>query len=180
MVIIQIDTTPPADPVVTVDPITADNAINAAEAGGTVAVTGSVTGASDGDPVVVTVNGMTFNGTVTGGMFSVDVPGSELEQDTSVEIAVTTSDAAGNTATGSETQTYTVDTTPPVAPTVDPLTTNNTTPTITGTAEPGSTVEVTIGGATYQTTATNPGGTFSINTQTAMPISGTFMPNEKV
>ncbi|WP_246213084.1 Ig-like domain-containing protein [Azospirillum brasilense] len=43
--------------------------------------------------------------------------------------------------------------------------TRNTTPVITGTAEAGSTVTVTIGGATYTTTAT--GGNWSVNLATA-------------
>ena len=44
---------------ITLDAITADNIVNAAEAGGTVAVTGTVGGdVQDGDTVTLTVNGI--------------------------------------------------------------------------------------------------------------------------
>ncbi|WP_044563930.1 DUF4347 domain-containing protein, partial [Azospirillum sp. B4] len=70
----------------------------------------------------------------------------------------------------------TVDTTPPAAPVVTSAAlTNSATPTITGTAEAGSTVTLTVGGATYTTTAT--GGTWSINLSTATPTSGSLSLN---
>ena len=54
-------------------------------------------------------------------------------------------------------------------------TTNNIAPVISGTAEAGTTVTVTVGGATYTTTAT--GGTWSLDLGTATPSSGTLLLN---
>ena len=68
---------------ITLDAITADNVVNAAEAGGTVAVTGTVGGdVADSDIITLTVNGVAYTGTSTGGVFSIDVAGSDLAADT--------------------------------------------------------------------------------------------------
>lgn len=69
-----------------------------------------------------------------------------------------------------------IDTTPPVTPTVTTQTTNDSTPLLSGTAEAGTTVTVVVGGATYSTTATG-SSTWSIDTGSATPDSGTFSPN---
>ena len=60
---------------ITLDAITADNIVNAAEAGGTVAITGTVGGdVQDGDTVTLTVNGVDYTGLVQAGLtFSIDV-----------------------------------------------------------------------------------------------------------
>ena len=60
-----------------------DNIVNAAEAGGaTVAITGTVGGdVADSDIVTLTVNGVAYTGTSTGGVFSIDVAGSDLLAD---------------------------------------------------------------------------------------------------
>ena len=103
-----VDTTAPAS--ITLDAITADNIVNAAEAGGTVAVTGTVGGdVQDGDTVTLTVNGTAYTGTVASGAFSIDVAGSDLaaDADTTVDASVTTTDAAGNSTTATDTQAYT-------------------------------------------------------------------------
>ena len=95
----SVDTTAAAS--ITLDAITPDNVLNAAEAGGTVAVTGTVGGdVEDGDTVTLTVNGATYTGQVSGGSFSIDVAGSDLlaDPDTTVAASVTTTDAAGNTS----------------------------------------------------------------------------------
>ena len=76
-----VDTVAPAA-TITLDAITADNIVNAAEAGGTVAVTGTVGGdVQDGDTVTLTVNGITYTGAVAGGAFSIDVAGCDLAAD---------------------------------------------------------------------------------------------------
>ncbi|MGY0835848.1 hypothetical protein, partial [Azospirillum argentinense] len=72
-------------------------------------------------------------------------------------VSATATDAAGNISSAG-TQTLTIDTTLPDAPTVTSAAlSNSTTPTLTGTAEANATVTVTIGGATYTTTASGTG-----------------------
>ena len=114
---------------ITLDAITADNIVNAAEAAGTVAVTGTVGGdVQVGDTVTLTVNGnSSYTGLVQAGLtFSIDVAGSDLAADTNVHASVTTTDAAGNTATATDDQAYTVDTVAPVASiTLDAITADN-------------------------------------------------------
>jgi hypothetical protein len=64
-----------------------------------------------------------------------------------------------------------VDITPPAAPVItapaDGSVTNDNTPLVTGTAEPGSTVTVTVGGTTYTTTA-GPAGNWSVPVTTPL------------
>ena len=88
------------------DPITTDNFINAAEASGTINVSGKATGAfSTSDIVSLTINGKTYSGTPkSDGTFSIPVPAAELiaDQDTTVDAAI------GNSA--SALQNYGVDT----------------------------------------------------------------------
>ena len=57
--------------------------INAAEAGGNIAITGTVGGdAQVGDTVTLTVNGANYTGAVAvGGTFSINVPGAQLVAD---------------------------------------------------------------------------------------------------
>ena len=103
-----VDTVAPVASII-LDAITADNIVNAAEAGGTVAVTGTVGGdVQVGDTVTLTVNGnSSYTGQVQAGFtFSIDVAGSDLAADTNVHASVTTTDAAGNTATATDDQAY--------------------------------------------------------------------------
>ena len=67
-----VDVTAPAPTITLTSSVTADDVINAAEAGANVAVTGTVGGdAQDGDTVTLTVNGANYTGTVAGGAFSI-------------------------------------------------------------------------------------------------------------
>ncbi|MCU4580295.1 Ig-like domain-containing protein, partial [Acinetobacter gyllenbergii] len=140
------DTTPPSTDAVkfNIDPVTADNVLNAAESAGNVTLTGTLTGVpADAATTVVTVvvNGVTYTAIVNSanGTWSVSVPGSGLlaDGDKTIDAKVTFTDAAGNSSNVTDTQVYTVDTTAPNAPEINPI--NGTDP-ITGTAEPGSTV----------------------------------------
>ncbi|WP_186464817.1 Ig-like domain-containing protein, partial [Azospirillum brasilense] len=138
--------------------------------------------AEAGSTVTVTIGGATYTTTATGGTWSVDLatatPTSgtlSLDANGANPVSATAADAAGNTSTAGM-QSLTIDTTLPDAPTVTSAAlTNSTTPTLTGTAEAGSTVTVTVGGATYTTTAT--GGTWSIDLATATPASGSLSLN---
>ncbi len=105
---------------ITVNSVTADNIINAAESGQTIAITGSAGGdAKAGDTVTLVVNGNTYTGTLTVGLtYSIDVAGSDLAADTTIDASVVVTDAAGNTATGTTVHTHAVDTVATGAPTV--------------------------------------------------------------
>ena len=99
--------------------ITTDNVINAAEAGGTIAVTGTVGGdVQNGDTVTLIVNGTTYTGTVSGGTFSINVPAQTwLPMATSPSMPASPPPTPPATAQATDTQTYTVDVTAP-APTI--------------------------------------------------------------
>ncbi|MBL0458800.1 retention module-containing protein, partial [Aeromonas enteropelogenes] len=101
------------------DNITADDVINAAESKQDIAVTGTVGGdVKVGDTVTLTVNGKTFTGTVAADKtFSINVPGADLvaDADKTIDASVTTTDAAGNSTTATDTEGYRVDVTAPAA-----------------------------------------------------------------
>ena len=173
-----VDTVAPVASII-LDAITADNIVNAAEAGGTVAVTGTVGGdVQVGDTVTLTVNGnSSYTGQVQAGLtFSIDVAGSDLAADTNVHASVTTTDAAGNTATATDDQAYTVDTVAPVASIIlDAITADNivnaaeaagtvaVTGTVGGDVQVGDTVTLTVNGNSSYTGQVQAGLTFSID-----------------
>ncbi|BFM47949.1 Ig-like domain-containing protein [Marinomonas sp. THO17] len=98
---------------VTVNNITQDDVINAAESEQTIAVTGTATGGdiAAGDTVTLEINGETYTTTVDeDGTWSVDVAGSDLAADTAFDAVVSSSDAAGNTVESTGSSTHTVDT----------------------------------------------------------------------
>ncbi|WP_228180049.1 Ig-like domain-containing protein, partial [Acinetobacter baumannii] len=150
----------------TVDSVTADNVINASEASGNVTVTGvlkNVPADAANTVVTVVINGQTYTATVdsTAGTWTVSVPGSGLtaDADKTIDAKVTFTDAAGNSSSVNDTQTYTIDTTAPDAPVINPV--NGTDP-ITGTAEPGSTVTVTYPDGSTTTVVAGPDGTWTV------------------
>jgi phosphoribosyl-AMP cyclohydrolase len=135
--LITIDTTAPApvvnpeDPLnppagkasITLDSVTADNVVNAAEgAQANVAVTGTVRGDfTSGDTVTLTINNKTFTGTVNAqGTFSINVPGADLlaDSDKTIAASVAAKDAAGNVGTISTTKLYSTNATA-ISTTVD-------------------------------------------------------------
>ncbi len=145
--------------------------------------TPTLTGTAEtGSSVTVTVGGATYATTATGGTWSLDlatatpVSGTlNLNPNGSNAVSVSATDAAGNTSSAG-TQSLVIDTTMPTTPAVTSAAlTNSTTPTLTGTAEMGSSVKVTVGGATYTTTATS--GTWSLDLATATPTNGSLSLN---
>ncbi len=109
---VTIDTTAPATPTVTIDPVTADNTINSVEAAAPQFIRGSVTGARPGDKARLTINGVIYEATIDAtGRFSVTVPGTELvsDPDHTIDVVVTASDVAGNTTSVNSSKTYNVD-----------------------------------------------------------------------
>uniref|UniRef100_UPI0030801DE9 Ig-like domain-containing protein n=4 Tax=Vibrio cholerae TaxID=666 RepID=UPI0030801DE9 len=113
----SVDITPPELGIKLDADITADDIINADEAGQQIPVTGSVGGdVKVGDTVTLTVNGKTFTGLVLADKtFSINVPGSDLvaDSDKTIDAKVTTTDAAGNSTTASDSEGYEVDTVAP-------------------------------------------------------------------
>ena len=91
-----------------------------------------------------------------------------------IDAAITTTDLAGNTGNAADSEAYSVDTSAPAAPSAPDLdaasdsgasnsdnVTNDTTPTFSGTAEPGATVSVYDGAVLLGTTVATAGGTWS-------------------
>ncbi|PLX78377.1 MAG: hypothetical protein C0616_14905, partial [Desulfuromonas sp.] len=139
------------NPTVTLDAdITADDIISSAEAAGEVVITGTTGGdAQEGDTVIITVNEVTYSGMVRAdNTFSISVLGSDLvaDSDLTIEASITSTDAAGNTGTGTDSESYSIDTSQPVPTiTLDPDITSDD---IISTSEAGGVVTVTgsVGG----------------------------------
>ena len=96
---------------IAIDVIADDDIINAAEAQRDITVTGTVGGdVKPGDKVTVTVNGKTYETTVNadGKTWNVDIPGSELVQDKTVEATVTSKTPTGDTITADTERPYEV------------------------------------------------------------------------
>ncbi|MBG0753597.1 Poly(beta-D-mannuronate) C5 epimerase 7 [Pectobacterium carotovorum subsp. carotovorum PCCS1] len=164
---------------ISIDNVTSDNVINAAESGQTIAVTGKVDhDVKAGDAVTVKVGTETYQTTVNadGKTWSVNVPGSVLAANGDISASVTTRDAAGNVTTANTTHAYGVDTVAPTASiTIDNVTSDN----VINAAESGQTIAVTgkvdhdvkagdavtvkVGTETYQTTVNADGKTWSVN-----------------
>ena len=151
-----VDVTPPAAPVVQTP---ANNSVvntttpvlsGTAEAGSTVTVI------VDGTPVGTT----TANAS---GLWSLTQPTALSEGPHTVRATAT--DPAGNVSPSSNTNTFTVDVTPPAAPVVvtpaNNSVVNTATPAISGTAEAGSTVTVIIDGTPVGTTTANAAGNWT-------------------
>ncbi|MFL5345808.1 MAG: adventurous gliding motility protein AgmC [Hyalangium sp.] len=158
-----VDTTPPAAPVV-VTPANGSTISNNKPAySGT---------AEPGSTVTVIVDGTTV-GTATAdaaGAWNFTQPTALADGTHSVKARAT--DSAGNTSVDSNTNSFTVDTTPPAAPVVvapaNGSVTSNNKPAYSGTAEPGSTVTVIIDGTTVGTTTANASGAWSFTQPTAL------------
>jgi hypothetical protein len=124
------------------------------------------------NPSTFTTADFTLSGTATGtitnmvqvspGVYEVTVtPTTSGTVILSMNAGVFTDNAGNlNTASTSTDNTVTFDNILPVTPTVNPLNTNDTTPTITGTCENGTTISVQVGSQTMNTTCA--GGTYSV------------------
>ena len=150
---------------ISVDPITPDDIVNAAEAGGNINVTGTVGGdAADGDIVSFTIDGNNYSGTVgADNTFSISVSGAHLATQASFDATVTGEDAAGNPFTATTISNYGVDLTATASIIVDAIPPEViagageeegeniiVTGTVGGDAAPGDTVSLTIGSAALQ------------------------------
>ena len=110
-----------------------------------------------GETLTVEINGITYtqtNGNIvvnTDGNWTLIIPASDALADGRYRIVATVTDAAGNSSTDSTINELLIDTIAPSAPTVAPLATTDTTPTLTGIAilTPGELLSVEVGGVTY-------------------------------
>jgi ribosomal 50S subunit-recycling heat shock protein/Ca2+-binding RTX toxin-like protein len=164
---------------ITIDTIAGDDVINKAESESDVTITGTVgKDVKAGDTVTVTVNGKDYTTTVNadGKTWNVDVPGTELAQDSNVHAKVETEDAAGNPASAEADRGYGVDTDlPEAAITIDTIAGDDvinkaeseSDVTITGTVgkdvKAGDTVTVTVNGKDYTTTVNADGKTWNVD-----------------
>src|SRR5699024_129561 len=125
--------------------------------------------AEPGSTVTVTFpDGTTATGTADNqGNYTIEIP-SDVKLDGGENIIVTSKDKDGNT---SEEATTTVkDTTAPSAPTVNGVTSEDTT--IGGTAEPGSTVTVTFPGGTTATGTADDQGNYTVEIPSDVKLDG--------
>ncbi|EMX4614039.1 Ig-like domain-containing protein [Escherichia coli] len=150
----------PGAVLITINTVSGDDIINAAEKGAPLTLTGTTQLVETGQTVVVKFAGQTFTTTVqAGGGWSLTVPASAVssQADGATEITATVTNISGNT--GDTSRTITVDSLAP-ALSIDSLTADNIINAaesgqdlqITGTtdAQPGQTVTVTLNGQTYQ------------------------------
>ncbi|HBB7029845.1 TPA: Ig-like domain-containing protein [Escherichia coli] len=167
-------------PALSIDSLTADNIINAAESGQDLQITGT-TDAQPGQTVTVTLNGQTYQGVVqSDGSWSVTVPTANVGAlaDGNATVTASVNDVAGNPTSVS--RVALVDATPPVV-TINPVATDNVinTPehtqaqiisgTVTG-AQAGDIVTVTLNDVDY-TTVVDASGNWSLGVPASV-VSG--------
>ncbi|MDI3426481.1 Ig-like domain-containing protein [Enterobacter sp. V87_3] len=161
---------------VTVDTVSADDMINAAEKGADLTLSGKTQGVEAGQTVVVKFADQTFTAQVQqDGSWSLTVPATAMDglSDGRAQISVSVTNVSGNSADAS--RVVVVDTQPP-AITLDNLTSDNIinaaeaqqslTVSGTTTAEVGQTVTVTLNGKQYTTTVQS-GGTWQLDVPAA-------------
>nr|WP_249550006.1 Ig-like domain-containing protein [Escherichia coli] len=153
---------------ISINTVTSDDVINAAEKGTGLTLSGSTSGIESGQTVTVTFGGKTYTASVAAnGSWSVNVPAADLATlpDGAANVQASVSSASGNSA--SATHAYSVDASAPTL-TINTIASDdilNATEagsplTISGTstAETGQTVTVTLNGATYTGTVQADGG----------------------
>ncbi|RXG15819.1 putative repeat protein (TIGR01451 family)/gliding motility-associated-like protein, partial [Leeuwenhoekiella aestuarii] len=118
--------------------------------------TPTITGTADSaDNLTVVVNGVTYtegDGNLTDNgdnTWTLVIPAGNALTDGTYDVMATATDAADNTSMDATVDELTIDTAAPTIPTVDFLTTNDTTPTITGTADSADNLTVVVNGVTY-------------------------------
>ncbi len=160
---------------ISINTVSGDDVINAAEKGADLTLSGNTSGVEVGQTVTVTFGGKTYNATVAGdGSWTTSVPAADLaalrDGDATVQASVSTIN--GNTA--SATHAYSVDATAPTlaintiatddilnaAEAGNPLTISGS-----STAEAGQTVTVTLNGVTYTGTV-QADGSWSVSVPT--------------
>ena len=109
--------TPPAASLF-INVVAGDDIVNLEESKVDQAITGGSTGGRAGDVVTLTVNGVSYSGTIDAqGKWSINVPGSELVADPAhrIDATLVATNIAGNSASVTASHLYSVDVTPPAA-----------------------------------------------------------------
>ena len=148
--------------------------------------------AEPGATVEVTLNGKTYTATAnaTTGAYSVSVPLADALGNGTYTPSIKVTDAAGNSSTVNGTA-FTVDASAPTGQAGELTSSSDTgardyitstaTPQISGTAEAGATVEVTLNSKTYTTTANATTGAYSVSVPLTDALgNGTYTPSIKV
>ncbi|KKJ26155.1 type 1 secretion target domain-containng protein [Enterobacter hormaechei subsp. hoffmannii] len=161
----------------TINTLSGDDVINAAEAGASLVINGSSAQFASGTQVTITLNGKSYTATIqSDGAWQTTVPAADvgaLADGASYQVSASAQDSAGNSA--SATHTISVDTTAPVisvntlsgddvldaAEAQQPLTVHGS-----SSAEAGQTVTVTLGGKTY-TALVGSDGTWTLDVPAA-------------
>ncbi|KTI91854.1 Ig-like domain-containing protein [Enterobacter hormaechei] len=161
----------------TVNTLSGDDVINAAEAGASLVINGSSAQFASGTQVTITLNGKSYTATIqSDGAWQTTVPAADvgaLADGAGYQVSASAQDSAGNSA--SATHTISVDTTAPVisvntlsgddvlnaAEAQQPLTVHGS-----SSAEAGQTVTVTLGGKTY-TALVGSDGTWTLDVPAA-------------
>ncbi|SUB15817.1 Uncharacterised protein [Pantoea agglomerans] len=92
-------------PALTINPVTGDNQVDSAEQLTDILVTGNVTGVPAGQPVLLTINGQSYDGVVqANGSWSVSLPAGSLGGAGDKTFTVAITDVAGNPALPAEGQ----------------------------------------------------------------------------
>ncbi|WP_221409572.1 Ig-like domain-containing protein [Marinoscillum furvescens] len=136
--------------------------------------------ADAGTTVTVVINGVTFTTTANSeGVWQVDTEndtptsGGPFDSltDGTYDVAVTSTDDLGNATTDNTSDELVINSSAPSSPTVNAQVTEDATPVLSGTADAGTTVTVTVAGVTFTTTA-DASGNWTIDTETDTPTSG--------
>ncbi len=180
---------------ISINTVSGDDVINAAEKGADLTLSGSTSGVEAGQTVTVTFGGKTYTATVAGdGSWTTSVPAADLNalRDGDATVQASVSNVNGNTA--SATHAYSVDATAPTlsintiatddilnaAEAGNPLTINGT-----SSAEAGQTVTVTLNGVSYTGTVQADGSwsvsvpTTDLSNLTASPYTVSASVNDK-
>ncbi|EHJ08115.1 biofilm-associated surface protein, partial [Staphylococcus simiae CCM 7213 = CCUG 51256] len=130
----------------------------------------TITGKAEPNSTVTVTfpNGTTVQAiTTTDGSYRVAVP-TNIDLKGGENLTVTATDKAGNTSTSANTTV--VDVTPPAEPTINTVTSQDTT--ITGKAEPNSTVTITFPDGTTATGTTDQNGNYTVNIPNTIDLKG--------
>ncbi len=171
---VTIDNTPPPPTAPTINPVEGNDAVNAAEAADGVVISGA---AVDGATVQVTWGGTVLSDVASGGQYSVTYTGAQIPSGNATVSAHATN-AGGTSAV--TTRPVAVDTTAPGQPTINAVEGNDEIIAseaadgiqVTGSAEPGSSIAVTLNGQTV-TGNVNGAGNWAV-TLTAVPADGAY------